>query len=73
MNAPRWGETCPDMSPDRWLGIEVEVLQGPHSTEPGGADPQPGTGCVARGQFAFQHGSEVVVMDPARIPGLDGG
>ena len=54
------------------LGVEVEVLERLHGAEPGGADPQLGAGGVAGGDFAFEHGGEVVLVGPAGVAGLVG-
>ena len=36
------------------------------------ADPESGAGGVARGDFAFEHGGEVVLVGPAGVAGLVG-
>jgi hypothetical protein len=46
------GERC-GLLADRWLGVEVEVLQRLDRAEAGRADPQLGAGGVAGADFTF--------------------
>ena len=68
----RSGGQCGDLVADGGLGVEVEVLERLEGAEPGGADPESGTGCVAGGDFAFEDRGEVVLERPVRIAGLVG-
>jgi len=66
----RAGGQGSDLLADGGLGVEVEVFDSLAGREPGGADPQLGTGGVAGGDFPFQDGGEVVLVRPAGVAGL---
>ena len=61
-----------DLLTDGGLVVPVEVVEGLAGREPGPADALRGAGCVAGGDFAFEHGGEVVLMGPAGVAGLVG-
>jgi hypothetical protein len=66
------GCECGDLLPRGGLGVPVELLKRLSCWESGGTDPQLRTGCVAGGDFAVEHCSEVLLVGPARIAGVVG-
>jgi len=54
------------------LLVEVEVLDRLDRGHLGGADPQPGAGGVAGGDFSLEDGGEVVLVGPAGVAGVVG-
>jgi hypothetical protein len=61
-----------DLLADGGLVVPVEVVEGFAGREPGPADALGGAGGVAGGDFAFEHGGEVVLVCPAGVAGLVG-
>lgn len=64
-------EGC-DLLTDGGLGVPVELLDRLDRTEPGGPDPQLGTGCVACCDLTIQDGGEVLLVRPAGVTSMVG-
>ena len=69
---PGGGQVRDHVAAQRWLMVEVELLDALTGREPGVPDPHVGTGGIAGRHFPVEHGCEVFLVGPAVGTGLVG-